>query len=440
MSKNELLNTLSKELKSLQKVKKIAIAVSGGIDSLALVFLVKEWIKSKSPNIELVALTVDHKLRPTSTEEAEYVHDLMNKNDIEHHILTWDSLKNQSNIEFHARNARYELMTSFCKQEGIENLLIAHHLQDQAETFMIRLFRGSGIDGLSAIQNESEVNGIKLIRPLLNIKKQDLTEYLVQNKIEWVEDESNEDEKYLRNKIRKFLDSLDEKDLIVNRISNTVNEISKARKIIENDLLNRASEMVEISDLSFVKLNLKKFQKLDKDLGLRLLAWIFMDVSGNEYKPRLEKLKRFYNKIVQERGINKKQTFYGCCFYLHETGRLIFYREVSKVRSGLKNIGNNEYLWDGRFIVKNIDDSFEINNITPQALNGLIRSKKINERIVKRFDIPKEIFYTIPVVRVLEKIVQIPHIKYIDDDLQNGVKVSYLLKTPLKKIVNLDNN
>lgn len=431
----------------LKKAKKIAVAVSGGIDSMALVFLMQKWLKqNKLNNTKLIAITVDHKLRPSSTKESEYVHNLMRKNNIEHYTLTWADKKPSSNLELHARNARYELLTNFCKKESIEYLLIAHHLQDQAETFLIRLFRGSGIDGLASMQNINELNGVKIVRPLLDVTKEELKDYLETNKIKWVEDESNEDEKYMRNKIRKFLNSFDNKEDIVNRISSTVNEIAKARSIIEGELVERAKDIIEFSEFGYCTIDLQKFIELDKDLGLRLLAWIVMDVSGNEYKPRLEKLERVYNKLVSEKSrkdLDKKQTFYGCCFYEYEKGRVIFYRETSKIKRSLKDLGNNELLWDGRFIIKGIGENFnkdnlKIINLTPQKLNGLMRAKKVKEWGLKKFAIPKEIFYTIPVVEVLEKIAEIPHIRYRDEKLlgenKGVVGVKYKFRTPLVRI------
>lgn len=428
----------------LRKIKKIAVAVSGGIDSMALVFLIQRWLEQNNLNgVELIAITVDHKLRPSSTKEAEHVHNLMQKNNIEHCTLNWNDKKPHSNLELHARNARYELLTNFCKQKGIEHLLIAHHLQDQAETFMIRLFRGSGIDGLASMQNINEINGVKIVRPLLDVTKGELRSYLEKNKIKWVEDESNEDEKYMRNKIRKFLNSFEDKENIVRRISNTVDEIAKARRVIEDDLIECANDVIEFDELGYCKVNLKKLSELDKDLGLRLLAWVVMDISGNEYKPRLKKLERVYNKLVNEEDLSKKQTFYGCCFYEYEKGRVIFYREVSKIKHTLKNLGSDEFLWDGRFVIKGISNilnekEVKIANLTPQKLNGLMRTKKVNEREIKKFAIPKEIFYTIPVIKVLEKIAEIPHIKYRDekflDEDEGVVGVKYKFRTPLSRM------
>src|SRR5574344_373927 len=125
--------------------EKIAVGVSGGADSLALVLRFKEM------GLDIVALTVDHKLRLESGEEAKYVAEIMQKYGINHYILEWNGNKPKRGIEEKAREARYELISKWCEDNKVKVLAMGHHLQDQAETFLLRLQRGSGIYGLSGI-------------------------------------------------------------------------------------------------------------------------------------------------------------------------------------------------------------------------------------------------------------------------------------------------
>ena len=166
-----------------------AVGVSGGADSLALIFLLSDW--AKQYGIELTALTVQHGLRPEAEDEAQYVAQLMQKNNIKHQILYWQGDKPTSGIENAARNARYDLMHEWCCEQGIKSLLIAHHKRDQAETFLMRLQRGSGVDGLAAMAPISKWRELFVVRPLLGVNPEDLREYLQQKDIAWVEDSSN---------------------------------------------------------------------------------------------------------------------------------------------------------------------------------------------------------------------------------------------------------
>ena len=133
-------------------IKHIAVAVSGGGDSMALCLLLKEWCTTQGVN--LTALTVDHGLRVDSRTEAEQVSRWMMEASISHHILSWAGEKPTTNIQDEARKARYQLMGKWCAQNNIAHLCLAHHQDDQAETFLLRLFRGSGVDGLCAMEKK----------------------------------------------------------------------------------------------------------------------------------------------------------------------------------------------------------------------------------------------------------------------------------------------
>ena len=185
------------------KPQRIAVAVSGGADSLALAFMAKEQLSVFG--YEIVALTVNHNLRPTSGDEANYVAQLMRQAGIEHHILEWREEKLNTGIEEAARQARYSLLFDWCGQHDVKVLMTAHHINDQAETFLIRLQRGSGLEGLCCMREVSIRGGLFVVRPLLYTNPEIMKTYLTQRGIRWVEDESNSDKRYLRNRIRAFL-------------------------------------------------------------------------------------------------------------------------------------------------------------------------------------------------------------------------------------------
>ena len=333
--------------------KKIAVAVSGGADSLALTLLLQEFCLAKK--IKLFAATIDHKMRQASSEEARELSKILAKKKIPHEILTVEQKKlPQKNIEAGLRELRYELLTNFCKKNKIEFLFLGHHLGDVAENFLIRLFRGSGLDGLATI---GEVVGrqstvdcpkeIKFIRPLLNFNKDDLKKFLRAKKIQWFEDETNQDEKFLRNKIRKFFESFEEQNLIQKRIKNASDEITKMRDFFDEIVALEAAEIVEFvspnavvrslnavilnsfQDLpnhsGYCLINHKKFQNLDEKIARRILVSILMKVGGKIYKPRLEKLKNFYEYLCGDEI--KLRNFYGCSAKKFDAERVVIFAD-----------------------------------------------------------------------------------------------------------------
>jgi tRNA(Ile)-lysidine synthase len=309
--------------------KKIAVAVSGGADSLALTLLLQEFCAAKK--IKLFAATVDHKMRKSSSDEARELSKILAKKKIPHEILTVEQKKiPQKNIEADLRDLRYELLIEFCKKNKIEFLFLGHHIGDVAENFLIRLFRGSGLDGLSAIGVRRQASGVSLVRPLLDVAKDDLKNFLRQKKIKWFEDETNLDEKFLRNKIRKFFESFEEQNLIQKRIKNAADEIAKMRDFFDEIVALEAAEIVELQANGSFLINHKKFQNLDEKTAQRILVSILMKVGGKIYKPRLEKLKNFYEYL---RGDEiKLRNFYGCSAKKFDVERVVIMVEKTGSR------------------------------------------------------------------------------------------------------------
>ncbi|HSQ98168.1 MAG TPA: tRNA lysidine(34) synthetase TilS [Rickettsiales bacterium] len=366
------MNEIFNDINELKESKKIAIAVSGGIDSLSLVFLANNWCKEN--NIKVIGITVDHGLRKSSNDEAVYINSLLKQHNIEHHILVWEGKKPSNNVESIAREARYKLIFDFCRENNIKTILLGHHLQDQAENFLIRLFRGSGILGLSSMQKISHIDEFTIIRPFLNIKKEDLREYLIKNNIEWVEDESNTDEKYLRNKIRNFLNSFEEKDNIVKRINVATETFQAAENIIKNKIQDLENEIYSYNKkYNYYTVNYKKFLNLEKDFQLRIISKIAKNISDNVYNPRLTKLERLLNELKNL----KKYTFYNCVFEKISDGEFVCYKEYNSLK--------NKELYLPKGQLNQFLQNLKKNNI-----------KKYNE--IKNFrGYKREILYTIPI-------------------------------------------
>lgn len=392
--------------KDLLLGKKVLIAVSGGVDSLSLLISFEKWNKRNNFNINIEAITVDHKLRATSTDEAQYVKNICDKIEIKHTIATWDGEKPTSNIELIAREKRYELIKEYFQENNFDILLLAHHGDDQAETFFIRLFRGSGIDGLASMNDISVLYDMKILRPFLGIHKNNLINFLNEENIKWVEDESNSDEKYLRNKIRAFLNSFENKNEIVDRINFAVKEINKSKVFINEEFEKYKSKILKFNTFGSCLLLYEKFKKINKDIALRILAFSAMKVSGNIYKPRLEKLQRLYDNIINLQSKDKfKYTFYGCVFEKYNDELLMVYREYNSIEEDKKLVFNKEIIWDNRFTVKLLQDRNDliISHVKEGEFNKILeKTRKSNFEKYKELreivGIQKNIFYTLPVL------------------------------------------
>lgn len=386
-----------------QLPKKMAVAVSGGIDSMALAFLLREL-----EGVELIYVTVDHKFRKDSGKEAVFVGDVLKKGGFEHVILE-SYLENQpqSNIESELREVRYNLLVSFCKEYGIDYLFIAHHEQDLAENFLIRLFRGSGIDGLASMDYITEFEGVNLVRPLLDFQKSELRKYLEDTEVPWVEDESNDDEKYLRNKIRGFLSGLKDSHLINQRIALASKSILQSRQIIEEEMVENSSKILEFNKLGFFLLKINSFKELHEQKAKRYLAWALMDVSGSEYKPRMNDLENLYEWIICDKK-HKPRSCYGCVIEKFDDGKLIIYRERARIE---KKKFFDGMVWDRRFILEGKEEEgVFIDIMDAEEFNDLIKSNLMKFRDLKN---PlKKVFYTVPVLKKGVEIISIPSIGY----------------------------
>ena len=301
----------------------VAVAVSGGPDSMALTRMLCDL---DGPVVH--ALTVDHGLRTGSDAEALHVKDAVKDwPKIQHAILEWTGEKPQSRIMELARAERYRLMEEYCISHGIRYLFLAHHQDDQAETFLFRLSKGSGLDGLAAMsvmqERIREGHNVFLVRPLLEYSKQFLEDFCKERAVAYVLDPSNYNEKYARPRLRKSQEILAEEGLTAKRIGQTAKRIGRAREALEflsrsiyQDLLLSPHEGKKNETLCF---DLEKLQQQPYDIMLRiiLMALRQLDSSG-EYGPRLEKAELFQDRLLEASQHKKpfRETLGGCIITL----------------------------------------------------------------------------------------------------------------------------
>ncbi|MBD5397896.1 tRNA lysidine(34) synthetase TilS [bacterium] len=288
----------NKNLDSILKIhpKKIAVAVSGGSDSLALTLLTNNWAKLNK--VKMVAITVDHNLRKNSAREALKVRKWLEKYNIEHHILTYTGEIPTSNIEAIARNYRYKMLFDYCCKNDIQYLFVAHNADEQTETFFLNLSRGSGVYGLCGMPKIQIRENINIVRPMLYYSKEEIKKYLKSNHQKWVEDPSNKDNKYKRVRIRKLKKLIDTLELSNERIANTLDNMRRAREAIDffvNDFIFKST--IEKKNES-ITLSPNLFAIYPEEVVIRAISKILQELSQKTYPSRFENLKNLYNKII----------------------------------------------------------------------------------------------------------------------------------------------
>lgn len=298
----------------------IAAGVSGGADSLALALRLHECGK------KVIALTVDHGLRAESRQEAEYVGEVMRRYGIEHHILTWQGEKPQSGIEDAARRKRYELLCGWCRLHGVKALAVGHHRRDQAETFLLRLQRGSGVDGLSCMQPVSKRDGIILLRPQLADDPEQLKAYLRARGVTWVEDASNQCDDFQRVKIRKFLPELERViGLSEQRLADTAAVLTRTRGYLLEQVERFTDNHVRRWEGAAVSVPLPAVAALHPELAFRVLGALIKEIGGCDYAPEAQEIMRLSEQL-------KKPDFRGCtlggCEFVTARKRLWIVPEV----------------------------------------------------------------------------------------------------------------
>lgn len=275
------------------KHRRIAVAVSGGADSMVLMHLVAH------AKINAVVLTVDHQLRPTSGAEAAHVKKTAENLGLGHETLTWAGPKPASGVEAAARTARYGLMTSYCRAHKIDVLLLAHHADDQIETFLINLSRGSGVYGLAAMRSENVRDGIAFVRPLLDVPRSALLDYAEKNKIKFFHDDMNDDAALLRVKMRKNRHVLADKLAISDdRILLAVKSLGRVRDM----LTDRVDDLIQAiaPENGRTVFGVSFLFDMPGELRLKFISRLLHIIGRSTYPPRLKNVEGVLDKLQSD--------------------------------------------------------------------------------------------------------------------------------------------
>ena len=280
--------------KYLKKKINFLVAVSGGPDSLALSVLSKKYAAEN--NTKAFFILVDHKIRKNSSREALWVEKLLKSRSINLKIIK-NTQKINNNIQAEARKVRYELLSNFCKKNKIKFILTAHHRDDQVETFLIRLSRGSGIQGLSSMDRVVKLNNkVSVFRPLLDLKKEDLI-YISKSYFgRVVKDPSNENNKYLRIKIRRLVKHFEKSGIDLDRVNHSIKNLAASRDIL-NSYIQGIEKKCVLKRKNQILINLDFILKEKQDIQLKILGNCIKQTSKAYYPPRAKKVINLLEKI-----------------------------------------------------------------------------------------------------------------------------------------------
>ncbi len=319
----------------------VAVAVSGGGDSIALLHLAHR--AAPHAGWTVFAVTVDHGLRAEAADEAAGVARFCESLNISHTILRWDHSVIKGNLMDEARKARERLIRDWALAKGIVHVAVGHTADDQAETFLMGLGRASGLDGLSGMESFWRKDGVKWSRPLLCHSRAQLRSYLLRHNISWVDDPTNEDDRFTRIKARKALAALVPLGITVESMKRSISHLSVARHALEYMLLSAVKSHVT-ETAGGLTISRAAYTDLPMDIRRRFLIASIAWLSGDQYAPRSGK----QANLLFAMDSNKHTTLNGCRFRC-KGDAITIHREPKAVASV---VCPPDQLWDNRWRIE----------------------------------------------------------------------------------------
>ncbi len=398
---------------------KIAIAVSGGVDSVVLAIIAAEFARKN--NIEIHFINVNHNMRDQSVLEQKYVGEIADKLNAKFAPLNWDGRGVKSNFQGKARLARYDIMSDYCVKNNINSLLTAHHQDDKIETYLLKKDRQAGIFGLAS-NNEYFHNNVRIFRPMHNIFKQDIINYAKNNSIKWFEDSSNNDQKYKRNALRINLKSFDESYKL--DILKEIEAIDIKAHEIARKMQDAMAEDLEISPLGFAKFKFKEHLNSEYEVLVRTFEHIIAMIGGRDGVARYRNIKNILDAIRDVIKLNSLErnlihfTLMGVKVVV-DNEHAFFYREATKIQEGTSTINSQQILWDNRFKILIPTSLSDCNiNISRLSLEDWKEIKLTNEyqQFVEKNRLidHKYVLFSLPIIKRDKKILALPGILHYD--------------------------
>jgi len=385
-----------------EKFPIVAVAVSGGSDSMALTLLANEWAKSFGGRV--IALTVDHGLRKDSKLEIKLVEKWMDALKIKHCKLKWDRGGKTSAIQQEARVARYNLMEKWCSKYSVLHLLLGHTKGDQAETFMMRRAKGSLVNGLAGMSVIVDRIHCQFLRPLLSFSRSELRVFLKSQLQPWIDDPSNHDLQFERVRWRQIIT---QKIVSEKRILDECYNFGQKRLQLKRETSKAIALLVSLKPQGFCNLDKLGFNSLRVDLKFQVLAKILITIGGLCYAPSTIKIENMI--IAMGLGFKKSKTL-GRCLIYDSNDRYFFFREQRNLPDPLKVNSGQSVFWDGRFLLKfsYIGDSGILRPLARK--DSLIIIKQIKSSKIDRMSL--SYLPTLPALYTSEGLYSIPELGF----------------------------
>lgn len=316
---------------------RIGAAVSGGGDSMAMLVLLADWAARHGALLDVAS--IDHGLRPEAAGELAGAADLARQLRLRHETLRWSGWDGTGNLQAAARQGRYALLRTWARSRGIRSVCLGHTRDDQAETLLMRLARGSGVDGLSAMSPARHEEGLTWLRPLLDVPRADLRSVLESKGVGWAEDPSNDDARFDRVRARRLLADMAPLGLTAEGLAETALRMRAARQVLAQASARAAEQLCRI-EAGDILVESEGFFALPDETRWRLFAGALCQVGGTAYRPRFDALRRTLATLAE----GGRATLHGC-FCQAEAESLRIGREPAAASEPVPAPG----LWDGRW-------------------------------------------------------------------------------------------
>jgi tRNA(Ile)-lysidine synthase len=402
----------------------LAVAVSGGSDSLALAILVDRWARERGGAI--CALTVDHRLRPESGDEIRQLAAWLSARAIRHEVLVWTGEKPRTGIQEAARFARYRLLGGWCRDHACLHLLTGHHRDDQTETHLIRRRAHSGPDGLAGMSTIRELTDCRLMRPLLGVPRDRLKEFLEAERQPFLSDPSNLDPVFERSRLRQS-DGAPTGEVGGSLLLGEIQALGRKRTAHEHVRNTLLARYVSLHPAGFALFDPAMTSEISSEMEERLLSAATATIGGAYYPPRRERIARLREALG---GAARRGHTLGGCRFIRWRERILVTRELAKAAPPLRLSRGERIIWDRRFEITtpHADGSpFTVGYL------GLPETPRFDRRVpqLRQASLPRLLLPILPGVWDEKGIAGVPHLGYRRDGVVGLPQIVFRPVTPL---------